>query len=165
MNVNWPFTNDNSGDLVATFNTAKDPALSYMFTSSPNKIINGNLAITAKLSGIGTLIPWDGSVPTCSARVFAFSYSNNWSRNDARWWSVDSFNLSSSFDWMNLSTSLNDPSKWSDVNGQNGSTIPTLFTNAMKNVSSIGITFGGEFFGHGCYGSNQSFVIQSIGVQ
>lgn len=167
LTVAWPFTNDATGNLTATFGVAWDSELSYMFTASPTRAPKGAYTATVRLVGSGTLMPGDGIPMTPNARLFVFCYSNSWDVNkpDARWWSNPvAFPLVAS-DWTTITASLSDPSQWSDVNGQRGSDIPVQFAAAMQNVSSLGVTFGGEFFGHGAYGSTQQFQVQRIGVQ
>lgn len=39
-----------------------------------------------------------------------------------------------------------DPSRWSNANGQLGSSVPSEFTNAIANVRQIGLSYGGGSF-------------------
>jgi hypothetical protein len=61
------------------------------------------------------------------------------------WWSnPDSYVLANGT--FNLSDTLNDPSLWSDFNGQNGATEVSGFQAAVKKVSTVGLSFGGDCF-------------------
>lgn len=167
LTVAWPFTNDAAGDLQAQFGVAKDPALSYMFTASPSKSLRATFTATVRLIGAGTLFPWDGAAITPNARLFIFCEGNSWDVNhpEARWWATRAYYPLVQGDWTTIAALTNDPSLWSDADGHAGSAVPTLFAAALSNVSSLGMTFGGQFYGHGAYGSTQTFQIQRIGVQ
>lgn len=57
------------------------------------------------------------------------------------------------------------PDQWSDVDGHLGSIDPTLFLATLKNIDSVGMSFGGGyFFGHGVSISNGTAVFHVLGI-
>lgn len=145
----WPLMNDADGSLYFDAPSAPN-SMNYLYTSSPSRELQGTLSVTLSAVGSG---PWFASEP-CSGpatvRPMIHSYGDDWSRADARWWSDEI-----TFALEQGSTTLTvpiDAAQWSNVNGLLGSSSPAEFEAAMRNVSSVGITFGDRcFFGHGVY--------------
>ena len=81
-----------------------------------------------------------------------------------RYWSKLSYKELTS-GTFNISESLQDPSKWSDVYGKSGSDYPDRFTATVSNAEKVGVTFGGGcFYGHGVFvsGGTAKFTINSF---
>lgn len=147
------FKNDAAGALIFDFPTYTK-AVNYTFTPSPAKVIAGTVHLTF------SILPLSGSSPTfkpypesgnasCPAAVrpFIFANGNDWSGEFSRWWSnPESVVLGTGT--FSLAVPLTGD-HWSSVFGKTGTVAPTEFANALKHVSSLGVTFGGCFFGHG----------------
>jgi hypothetical protein len=108
--------------------------------------MTATLAIDA--SGDATFAASDGC-PNPAWRLLVMAHGTNWSDNDARWWSnPESASVQGGVATVSASV---DPSHWSNVNGQYGSSRPEAFAAAMQDVSHYGVTFGACFFGHGVF--------------
>lgn len=62
-----------------------------------------------------------------------------------------------------LTAPLNDPSQWSDWNGQSGTSNPQAFADAVSKVNEVGLSYGGDcFFENGATvtGGSASFTSQ-----
>jgi len=71
------------------------------------------------------------------------------SKQDYRWWGVD-YHLLSSESEANLTIPVI-PGKWTQVFGKSGTTNANGFNAAIKDVTNVGMTFGGCFAAHGAY--------------
>ena len=154
----WPLKNDSDGSLYFDAPSAPN-SVNYVYTPSPSQQLQGTISVALSAVGAGT---WFASEP-CSGpatvRPMIHSYDDDWSRDDARWWS-NAIRYSLEPGSTTLTVPI-DPALWSNVNGQLGSSAPDAFAEAMQHVSSVGITFGDLcFFGHGVYlGAGQGRVV------
>ena len=94
-------------------------------------------------------------------------WSGNQNPNDGyRWWgATELVGLSAGRKTMSIPL---DPVNWSGVMGLRGNVDIANWNNAIRNVSSIGLTFGGNyFFGHGVYvtGGTARFTIEKFEIQ
>ena len=82
-------------------------------------------------------------------RVFIFANNNDWSGPFSRWWAASDFVALAPGSYV-FDVPLS-PERWTSVNGVcRDQTAPTEFASALKNVSSLGVSFGaGCFYGHG----------------
>ncbi len=187
---NWKVYNYNpSGQAyatsVATFSSA---GIGFDFLSAPNtaffmtsqqKDLLGNLTgktITATFTIQGSTdaaFTYYGAPGACglkgpNVRLFfegnmtgPLDYANYW------WSNPYSATLASLVgNTVTLIVPIN-PGKWSDWNGQWGTTVPDGFAAAAADVSTIGLSFGGGCFfanGVGVSSGNASFVLTSYAV-
>ena len=129
---------------------ADDRMVNYLTTTKVASSWPQTATVTATVQIVaapGTVF-WadDGaSYVTPAARIFFAKrkYLNQYSR----WWSNPSSIQLADGSFV-LSVSL-DPAKWTDANGQPGTANTVEFTKAIQAINEIGVTFGGEFFGHG----------------
>ena len=182
----WKVYNYNpSGRAYATsVATSSSAGIGFDFLSAPNtaffmtgqqKDLLGNLtgktitatftipATTASFMYYGTC----GSTPA-SVRLFfegnmtgPLDYANYW------WSNPYSATLASLVGTTVTLTVPIDPAKWSDWNGQWGTTVPDGFAAAAADVSTIGLSFGGGCFfanGVGVSSGSASFVLSSYSV-
>lgn len=69
-----------------------------------------------------------------------------------RWWSNPvHYQLGTNDNTVVTLTVPITPAQWSSVLGKVGTASPGAFNDAWKNVANVGLTFGGEFFGHGVF--------------
>lgn len=161
--------NDTGNNLYFDFPTGttqvqsgyKYPTINYLFTAkspgnlSTTNILNINYRIEVSDQPLFNY-DFDGfnNCPNdANTRPFIWAYHNDLTNEYARWWSINSYAYLAAGDYT-LQASL-DPSQWSSVYGKVGSDYPVEFNNALNNISSIGMTFGGGcFYGHGVNTSN-----------
>jgi len=136
------FHNDAQGRLYADIPQAL-PAWGYAFTPSPSRVLSGSLTVTLRvqtLSGAPLITPYEPcGTPGATIRPFLFSYRNDWSGAFSRWWSVEAVTLASG-DYT-LSIPLT-PDRWISVSGTHGSDVPAAFGEALRHVSSVGLSLG-----------------------
>ncbi len=124
--------------------------INYLTTGNvPRNVTWLTLSVSMTLAGLPQwFINHGGSVPC--VRPFLFAHRNNWSLpgwENARWWSnPDVFDLRTPS--VTLSVPMT-PDRWSNAVGQMGTSQPEGFSSAIADVSSLGVTFGGDFFAHG----------------
>jgi len=156
--------------------------------------LNTNFGDLSDMSAMTTTANWTtsayvnrASLPSNSAyfRFYFQSAEGNYNSNDY-WWSTDACYLNTSSS-CTLSASLTDRTKWTNLCGQSatdmtphpgpncvGGTDPNMspydgFTNAKRNVKSVGLSFGGgSFYANGVANSlttPASFTVASYAVQ
>ena len=186
---NWKVYNYNpSGRAYATtVATSTSAEIGFSFLSAPNtaffmtgqqKDLLGDLTgktITATFTIATTSAaftyygaPGDCGLVGPSVRLFfegnmtgPLDYADYW------WSNPYSYTLASLVgDTVTLTVPI-DPAKWSDWNGQMGTTVPDGFGAAAADVTSIGLSFGGGCFfanGVGVSSGSASFVLSSYAV-
>ena len=167
----FPLNNDSSGHLM--FDFPKDGSINYLYNVRPPKEINGSVSISVQITTTGPVVfnymtePFNTCTTPGSARPFIWANGNSFAEFD-RWWSNPG-TLPLEPGSATLTVRL-EPDQWSSVNGKFGNADAAAqagFTNALKNVSSVGLTFGGGcFFGHGINveGGGARFAIVSYRV-
>ena len=167
----FPLNNDSSGRLLFDFPTVG--SINYLYNVRPPKEVNGSLSISVQITTTGPVMfnymtePFNTCATPASVRPFIWANRNSFGEFD-RWWSNPG-NLPLGPGSATLKVQL-EPDRWSSVNGKLGnadSAAQAGFSNALKNVSSLGLTFGGGyFFGHGInvQGGSARFAIVSYQV-
>jgi hypothetical protein len=147
--------------------------MNYLYNVRPPKEINGSLSISVQITTSGPTVfnymtePFNTCTTPASVRPFIWSNGNSFTEFD-RWWSNPA-NLPLEPGSATLTVRL-EADQWSSVNGKFGNADAAAragFANALKNVSSLGLTFGGGcFFGHGInvQGGSARFAIVSYQV-
>jgi hypothetical protein len=149
--------------------TANDPSKNPLLGNHAGQTI----IATANVSGLTGVFTYTGE-PSCgsttsSVRLYFTSTGGPFAFTDF-WWSdvapgsatLDSNNT------LTLTATLDPTTPWSDWNGQPSSGLPTEFTTAASDITSIGLSFGGGcFFENGVGTSDGSgvFTLQSYIVQ
>lgn len=150
------FRNDASG--AVTFDVpGAGKSINYAYAPSPSKSISGTVHVTFRIDATGGQPQFYGfpeAGNTCAVaantRVFIFANNNDWSGPFSRWWAASDFVALAPGSYV-FDVPLS-PERWTSVNGVAGSAAPTEFASALKNVSSLGVSFGaGCFYGHGVY--------------
>jgi hypothetical protein len=148
------FKNDSTGALYFDFPTG-GKSVNYSYAASPSKTISGTLKVTfsiATTSGNPVFAPWPEAGNTCdvpaNTRPFIFANKNDWSGEFSRWYATPD-NVVIRPGSFTISVPLTGD-RWTSVYGKSGTQAPTQFASALKNVSSLGVTFGGGcFYAHG----------------
>jgi hypothetical protein len=141
-------------DNPASFTFPNDTSGAHYLIEGATGPLKSGQTITAvfTLDGDGQLLATEG---TSSARVrlsLQRSGDNLSAIGDMqsyRWWSSNYVELVSPGTYR-LSEKTS-PERWTDVYARNGSAVPYLFNAMLSNLGNIGMTFGGDFAGHGVY--------------
>jgi hypothetical protein len=148
--------------VAALLTTAQDKSLLGDLTG---KTITANFTITAP----GAVFTYGGAPDGCNTapavRLYFTGGPNSKFSYTGFWWSnPQSFTLTNGGSTLSLSLASTD---WSDWNGQSATTEAAGFAAAVKNVSSIGLSFGGGCFfanGVGVSSGSASFSLTSFTV-
>lgn len=153
------FKNDAAGNLYVDWPSGNpNKTWNYAFGASTTKVLTGK-TLTATvtqtvLSGLPAFIQAPEAGNTCpvapNMRPFLFAYRNDWSGEFSRWWASQGWTLVApgTYQW----SVPFQPDLWTSVYGKSGAQAPAQFADALKNISSVGFTFGGGcFYGHGVY--------------
>jgi hypothetical protein len=166
--------NDSSGHLMFTF-PAANGVMSYLYTGVRSPAISGSLSVSLQIRTTGTVLfnflaePTNTCAAPASVRPMIWAHKNSWSEFD-RWWSNPlGYVLADGVADFTIPLT---PDRWSSVYGKQGNSDAAAmmgFANALENVSSLGLTFGGGcYFGHGVYvqgGGDAQFVLLRYEVQ
>jgi hypothetical protein len=168
----FPLNNDASGHLVFEF--PMNGSMNYLYSVRPPKEISGAVSVSIEITTTGPVVfnymtePFNTCTTPASVRPFIWANRNSGAEFD-RWWSNPiSETLAAGSATLTVRLS---PDQWSSVNGKSGSADAAAqagFNSALRNVSSLGLTFGGGcFFGHGVNvrGGSAQFVLLSYQVQ
>lgn len=146
-----------SGDGIAAFNFTNQPNTALLVTTqgASKGALLGDLTgktITAKfaVSGADTAFIYGGQ-PSCGGttgyvRLFFQTDNGGGFAYTHYWWSNPVFVNLANGDGQQLSAALTDKTLWSDWNGQMATTEPAGFADAVANVTTIGLSFGGGCF-------------------
>ena len=154
-----PIYAESGGGLAFDFGyNAGAGSAGYLYNTSPPRVLAGRISVsfTVKTTGAPVFNFQTESVNTCpgTANVRPFLQAHNdWAGEFGRWWAdPDSASLASG------STTLAIPltaDRWTSVYGKRGNqdaATTAAFADALANVTSLGVTFGGGcFFGHGVF--------------
>ena len=121
-------------------------SMNYLYQASPSTVLTGTVRVSLTVTG-STWYPVEPcGVPGAEARVFLHSYRDNWDvlQPSARWWAragvplvAGAVTVAVPLDWT----------LWSNAEGKQDA---VAFADALRNVSSLGMTFGSAcFYGHG----------------
>ena len=157
-----------------TFDLPSSGAINYLFTTSPQLQIRGNVIVRFSIVSTGPVVfnsldPISGGcvIPT-SVRPFIWANANGNGEYD-RWWSNPaSAPLKDGTATIGVPLS---PEAWSSVNGKFGNANAETkynFARAILNVSRLGVTFGGGCsFGHGVNvsGGQAQFVLTELAIR
>lgn len=147
LDTNVPLSNDSSGALQFTIPPVGH-SVNYLITSGPRAPL-GTVTATMRIDASPDAVVVANECGNPRWRILLMAHGTNWSDPDARWWSNPA-SAAVTGGAATVSAPL-DPSQWSNVNGQVGSSRPTEFAAAMRDISHYGVTFGGCFFGHGIF--------------
>ena len=154
----YPLSNDNAA-LALDFPNSGG-SINYLFASRAVREIRGTLVVSLRVDTTGPVVfeflsePSNCGIPA-SVRPMIWANGNGSSAND-RWWSNPrSYALASGAATVSVPISSE---SWSNVNGTYGNASTAVgieFSRAVRNVSSLGLTFGGGCsFGHGVFVRN-----------
>jgi len=163
--------NDDAGRLV--FDFPANGSMNYMYNVRPPQQITGEVVISLQVVTSGPVFfNWmTEPINTCGhpASVRPFFWANgNGSGEFDRWWSNPvGYDLAAGTATLVIEPT---PDKWSSLFGKFGNQDATAragFDRATRNVSRLGITFGGGcYFGHGVFVQNgqAKFVLESYRI-
>lgn len=167
-----PLHNDASGQLTFTFPSTG--SINYIYSIAPPSQINGSVIASMQVSGSGPVVfdymtePFNTCKTPSTVRPFIWSNRGGYGEFD-RWWSnPTSFELA--FGSATVTVPLT-PERWSSVYGKFGNAdaaTEAAFARALRNVSQLGLTFGGGcFYGHGVRvkGGTATFTLTSYQVR
>jgi hypothetical protein len=166
------FTNGAGGHLLFDFPT--NGSINYLYNVKPPKEINGSIAVSVQITTNGFVIfnyltePFNTCTTPASVRPFIWANQNSSAEFD-RWWSNPT-TLTLAAGAATLAVKIN-PDQWTSMNGKRGNADAASlsgFNGAIRNVSSLGLTFGGGcFFGHGVYveGGTAQFRLDSYRIE
>lgn len=156
--------------------TSQNPvSFDFDSTKSTNYLLYGSSAarsqgqtITAefRLDGAGALKATEGTAP---AAVHLYlerkgdDLTGSGPMQQYRWWSRAGVELKSPGSYT-ISQTL-EPGNWTDVYGQPGSSNPDAFKAALADLGNEGMTFGGQFYGHGVVGDPIKFTLVSYTIK
>jgi hypothetical protein len=150
--------NTPDGDLAFDFpDISTGTSVNYVFTRKAPAVISGSLVIEASVEADPNIVFDYRTDPdnTCDAPAamhpFIWANGNDPFGEFSRWWAVDvSFVLAPGSSILSIPLQ---PESWLSVFGKHGDAslaATTGFHQAIKNVSSLGLTFGGGcWLGHG----------------
>jgi hypothetical protein len=168
----FPLSNDERGDLV--FDFPANGSMNYLYNVRPPKVISGTVSVSLQVTTTGPVVfnymteASNTCVTPASVRPLIWANRNSYDEFD-RWWS-SSIGYQLAAGLATLTVPLT-PDRWSSVFGKSGNADAAAqagFTNALRNVSSLGLTFGGGcFFGHGVnvQGGRAQFALVSYQIQ
>jgi hypothetical protein len=164
--------NDAAGHLV--FDFPASGSINYLYNVHPPQTISGTVSVSLQVTVDGPVVfnYMTEAINTCatpaSVRPFIWSHRNSFDEFD-RWWSGSTaYTLAAGTTTLSVPLS---PDRWSSVFGKIGNADAAAqagFTSALRNVSSLGLTFGGGcFFGHGVFvqGGRAQFVLVSYQIR
>ncbi len=155
------------------FDFPADGSINYLYNVRPPREISGSVSMSVQVTTTGPVVfnymtePFNTCPTPASVRPFIWANRNSFAEFD-RWWSNPTA-LTLAPGSATLTVRLA-PDQWSSVNGKFGNAdaaSQAAFTNALRNVSSLGLTFGGGcFFGHGVnvQGGSARFALVSYQV-
>jgi hypothetical protein len=168
-----PYPLTNAGAALA-FDFPSTGSIQYVFTASALAAIRGTLVASFTIASSGPVIfnSLDPQTATCtvpaSVRPFIWANNNGQGSYD-RWWSNPlAFTLAPGAGSVSVPLK---PENWSSVNGQRGNAsepITFAFETALRNVSRLGLTFGGGCsFGHGInvQGGTATFMLTELAIR
>jgi hypothetical protein len=164
--------NDAAGHLV--FDFPASGSMNYLYNVHPPQRIGGTLSVSLQVTTDGPVVfnYMTEAINTCatpaSVRPFIWAYRNSPAEFD-RWWSNPTgYTLAAGTTTLSIPLSAD---RWSSVFGKFGNADAAAqagFASAIRNVSSLGLTFGGGcFFGHGVYvqGGRAQFALVGYQIQ
>lgn len=133
-------------------------AAGYLYNTRPPQVLSGSIAVSVTLKTTGAPVfnyrteSFNTCPGTANMRPF-FQSHNDWSGEFGRWWAdADAWSLAPGSATLVVPLT---PDKWSSVYGKRGDldgATQAAFADALKNVTNLGVTFGGGcFFGHGVF--------------
>jgi len=168
----FPLSNNAAGHLVFEFPATG--SINYLINVKPPTVISGTIVVSLRISTTGPVVfnymmePSNTCPTPATVRPLIWAHGNSPHEFD-RWWSnPTSWLLTAGSGTLIVPLS---PEKWSSVYGRLGNASAAAragFTNALRNVSSLGLTFGGGcFFGHGVNvrGGSAQFVLTNYQIQ
>lgn len=167
----FPLGNDSAGGLYFDF-PAAPKSMGYLYNKTPPKTIGGTVVISLGVATTGTPVfkNWEQS-DSCAPQAHPFFMSGsdpfNAAKPLARWWANPaSYTLASGNTTLSIPLT---PENWSSADGRwanADATTLAAFNAAKSNVSGMGVTFGGCFFGHGVSvsGGTARFTINSYKI-
>jgi hypothetical protein len=137
--VSFNFVNGVYTALLVT----SDPSLTGDLSHKTG--LTANLAVTNQ---DGTFQEQNGGGCSPDYQFVRFYFATPGNASTHIWWSYwgNQVNLNPQTNTAATLTVSFDPANWSDLNGMQGSAEPTGFANALKKVSTIGLSFGGGCF-------------------
>jgi hypothetical protein len=139
-----------STTAAASFDFQQNIYTAQLLTSakaSTGDLTGGTMNATLSVSGVtGTFQDQNGGGCTPDNQTVRFFFSTPGFAFTHFWWSNPVAMTLNTTSTQALSVALNDPSQWSDWNGQNGSTVPAAFSDAVSKVDQAGVSFGGGCF-------------------
>ena len=169
--------NDAEGGLYFDFPVEEDTSckpgcdnVNYLLTTHVPTSISGMIRVTLRVDSTGGTPEFQYTTnAACSpASVRAMIWSNDNDYSDGyRWWSNPiAYTLDAGYVTWNIPI---DPAWWSGVFGQRANSSNQAlhqWARAISDVSSLAVTFGGCFFGHGVFvtGGTARFTIQNYEV-
>lgn len=167
-----PLQNTPNGQL--TFAFPSQGSINYIYSTAPPEQISGSVSVTMQVTGSGPVVfdymtePFNTCVTASTVRPFIWANHTGFGEFD-RWWSnPTAYELAPGA--ITLTVPLTSD-RWSSVYGKFGNADPTAeagFTRALRNVSQLGLTFGGGcFYGHGVRvkGGSANFFVSSYQVK
>ena len=168
----FPLRNDAGSHLV--FDFPATGSINYLYNSQPPRVIGGALSISLQVSASDSAIfnfmtePFNTCPTPASVRPLIWTNRNGFGDFDRWWANQTAYVLAPGATTMTVALT---PDQWSNVNGTLGSAGAAAqagFAAALRNVSSLGLTFGGGcFFGHGVNvpRGTATFTLLRYGVQ
>lgn len=137
----------------ASFNFQPNVYTAQLLTNaktSTGNLTNATMSATLTVSGVsGTFQEQNGGGCTPDSQTVRFFFSTPGFAYTHYWWSNPIAMTLTGNGSLNLSVPLNDPSQWSDWNGQPGNYSPSVtagFNAAVAKVNQAGVSFGGGCF-------------------
>lgn len=165
--------NDEHGRLVFDF-PVDAGSMKYLYYRRPPQAIGGAVMLSLQVVTPAPVVFIYRTEPsnTCerpaTVRPFIWARSNGTGEGD-RWWSNEAaYPLAAGSATLTVPLT---PDQWSNVSGKLGTTdgaTRAAFDAALRDVSSLGLTFGGGcFFGHGVntHGGTARFVLSDYRTQ
>ena len=167
-----PLQNNASGQL--TFAFPSSGSINYIYSIAAPTQISGSVTVSMQIAVSGPVVfdymtePFNTCTTPSTVRPFIWSNRTGFGEFD-RWWSnPTSVELASGSSTLTVPLT---PDRWSSVYGKFGNadaTAEAAFTRALRNVSQLGLTFGGGcFYGHGVRvkGGSATFTLTSYQVK
>lgn len=167
-----PLQNNAKGQL--TFPFPSTGSINYVYSIAAPTQISGSVTASMEIVTSGPVVfdymtePFNTCTTPSTVRPFIWSNRTGFGEFD-RWWSnPTSIELTPGSSTLTVPLT---PDRWSSVYGKLGNTDATAeaaFARALRNVSQLGLTFGGGcFFGHGVRVKNGSatFTLTSYQVK
>ncbi len=171
FSANMPPIMPRENNIIPYFDFPAAPGSVHYIAQTPaTKIASGqSIIMSFAIQGNGTIVPTEGGPPG-RLRLFLWQKGDDLSGDKKfefyRWWSLANLELKNG-DFI-LSAKIA-PEEWSSVFGKVGTASAAAtsgFNEAVNNLYAYGLTFGGQFAGHGDYvkNGNARFILKSYKV-